>query len=205
VSSPKDVSASRPATPRRAGALQSAARAVRYRLLIPLFRSPHPPEFTARGVAVGVFWGLTPLVGAQTALMGTQWLIARRLGWGFSLLQAFAWSWVSNVFTMLPLYYLFYATGMALLGSASEAAGYEKFVMLWQQAADAGNSGGLLTQLALVVRVLGLPAFVGCLPWALGGSWIAYAWSYRIVERRQRRRLAREKASGEPVAGSPAA
>lgn len=193
------------ATPaRRAGALAAAARTVRYRLLIPLFRSPHPPEYTARGVAVGMFWGLTPLVGAQSFVIGGLWLVARRLRWEFSLLQGLAWTWVSNVFTMLPLYYLFYLTGMFLLGDAHEAAGYHAFLALWQRTAEGEPERRFLAQVLSSVRVLGVPAALGCLPWAIGGAWLSYVWSYRIVERRQRRRAMRSRTSPPGAPPRPA-
>jgi uncharacterized protein len=184
-----------PAEPRRdGGLLASAARAFRYRLLIPLFRSPHPPEYTARGVATGVFWGLTPLVGIQSIIIGVQWIIGRRLRWEFSLIQGLAWTWVSNVFTMLPLYYLFYVTGMLLLGGHEDAIGYHAFLALWRKAAPGEVEQHLLAQIVGSMRVLGLPLFIGCLPWAPLGAWVSYAWSYRIVDRRRRRRRERERA-----------
>jgi uncharacterized protein len=185
--------------------LTSAARAIRYRLIIPLFRSPHPPEYTARGIAVGVFWGFTPLVGAQSLIIAGLWLAARRLRWEFSLLQGLAWSWVSNVFTMLPLYYLFYLTGMLLLGDAQEAAGYHAFLTLWQRASEGEPEPHFLRQVVLSFRVLGVPALLGCLPWAIGGGWIAYAWSLRIATRRQRKRLAREQEAAKRAGAAPPA
>ncbi|MDP1570152.1 MAG: DUF2062 domain-containing protein [Vicinamibacterales bacterium] len=193
MSSSKFASEDRPGPARRGGALTALARVIRYRLIIPLFRSPHPPEFTARGVAVGVFWGLTPLVGAQSFVIAGLWMVARRIGWEFSLLQGLAWTWISNVFTMLPLYYLFYLTGMLMLGDADQAAGYRAFLALWQRATEAADHG-FLTRVMLSVRVLGVPALLGCLPWAVAGAWVSYAWSYRIAERRQRKRAAREAA-----------
>jgi len=184
----------RPVAARRVGMWATLTRTIRYRLLIPLFRSPHPPEFTARGVAIGVFWGLTPFVGGQSFIIAGQWFLARQLQWHFSLLQGLAWIWISNVFTMLPLYYLFYVTGMLLLGEAHEAAGYDAFLALWRKAAEGGPEMHVLKRVLLSLKVLGLPALIGCIPWALGGAWAGYAWSYRIVARRQRKRAAREQA-----------
>lgn len=204
MSSSKFESPGRPTSARRAGALASAARAFRYRVIVPLFRSPHPPEYTARGVAIGMFWGLTPLVGTQSVIVGALWVVARRLRWEFSLIQGLAWTWISNVFTMLPMYYLFYLTGMFLLGDAHEATGYRAFLALWQRGAGADESVGLLGQLLGTVRVLGVPAAIGCLPWAIGGAWLSYAWSYRIVERRRQRRAMRAGASAQGVRTSPA-
>lgn len=184
--------------------LTSLARTIRYRLIIPLFRSPHPPEYTARGIAVGVFWGFTPLVGVQSFIVASVWLLARRLRWEFSLLQGLAWTFVSNVFTMLPLYYVFYLTGMLLLGDAHEAAGYGAFLALWRHAAEDGPEPHLFRQVVSSFRVLGVPALIGCLPWAIGCAWLAYEWSYRIAARRQRKRLARERQAAARAQAGPA-
>ena len=40
---------------------------IRRRLIIPLFRSPHPPEYTARGVLIGLFVALTPTINTINA------------------------------------------------------------------------------------------------------------------------------------------
>jgi len=48
--------------------MENMRRLLRLKLLIPLRRSPHSPEYAARGVAVGMFWALTPLVGIQMYL-----------------------------------------------------------------------------------------------------------------------------------------
>lgn len=67
-------------------------------------------EFMARGVAVGLFVGLTPTVGFQTLLMIVGCMIARG-----NFLAAFVVSWVSNPFTMGPLYWGFHILGETLL------------------------------------------------------------------------------------------
>ena len=92
-SAASDLSAPRPAVSlvkiqavrsrRPRGWWASMRRMVRYRLVIPVFRSAQSPEFTARGVANGVFWGLTPTVGLQTLeILGT-WFVARPARPGF--------------------------------------------------------------------------------------------------------------------------
>ena len=43
--------------------MENMNRLLHLKLLIPLRRSPHSSEYAARGVAVGMFWALTPLVG----------------------------------------------------------------------------------------------------------------------------------------------
>ena len=40
-------------------------RLLKMKLVIPVLRSTLPPEVKAMGVAVGLFWAMTPLVGIQ--------------------------------------------------------------------------------------------------------------------------------------------
>jgi len=68
-------------------------------------------ERVARGVAVGLFVGLTPTVGVQTLLMLIGCLLLR----GY-FPAAFLVSWISNPFTMLPLYWLFNWIGEFIFG-----------------------------------------------------------------------------------------
>ena len=115
--------------------LDGLGRLVRYRIIIPLKRSRHPPEHTARGVMVGLVWGFTPTVGIQMPLVFVTWLVARRLfKWDFSVIIGMAWTWITNVVTMGPMYYAFYLTGQVLLGRGGEATGYSAFRELWDGA-----------------------------------------------------------------------
>ena len=171
-------------------------RLVRYKLLIPVFRSPHPPEFTARGVANGVFWGVTPFMGLQTALMVATWFVMRSVfRKDSSLLQALIWCWVNNPITILPMYYVFFVAGAWLIGRSETVAGYDAFVAIW----DASQAEA--TWLASVVhlaREVGLAIAIGCLPFASLGSWLSYRWALKVV-RARRRRLTAYRAPGVPL------
>lgn len=164
--------------------MRALLRALRYRLLIPLMRSTHSPEYTARGVANGVFWGLTPTVGLQTLEITGTWLVARKLlGKDSSLLQAYIWVWVNNPVTMVPMYFLFYLTGLFLLGDLSRSAGYDGFVRLWITAAALDWWDGFL----VIVRAIGAPLFLGAIPYAVIGTALTYRWALAIVRRRRQR------------------
>jgi uncharacterized protein (DUF2062 family) len=65
----------------------------------------------ARGVAVGLFVGLTPTVGIQTVLLLCACLLLRA-----NFPVAFIASWVSNPLTMGPLYVAYAVIGETLLG-----------------------------------------------------------------------------------------
>ncbi len=80
-------------------------RMVRYRLVTPLQRSRHPPDYVARGVSAGLFWAMTPTIGIQMPMVLLHWLMVRKIGrWDFNLIHAWAWTWVNNVATVLPVY-----------------------------------------------------------------------------------------------------
>jgi uncharacterized protein len=170
---------------RSLGTLAAISRVLRFRLLIPVLRSPHSPEYTARGVAIGVFWGLTPTLGLQTIEILFTWLISKRLfGRDASLLQAMIWVWVNNPLTMVPLFYLFYLTGLIFLGELLSAPGYGGFVALWDSRTA---SAGVIERTVAVARALGVPTLIGSLPWAALGAWVSYRWALGVVRQRRRR------------------
>jgi uncharacterized protein (DUF2062 family) len=158
---------------------------IRYRLVIPVIRSPHPPEYTARGVALGVFWGVTPFMGLQTLLMVGSWQLLKRVFHkDTSLVQALIWAWVNNPLTMLPMYYLFYVTGLWLTGTSGSVGGYDAFIALWEQS---GREPTFVARVTLIARQVGIALSVGCLPWALAGSWASYRWALSVTRSRRRR------------------
>lgn len=193
-------------SPSRTGArnagLNGLRRLIHYRIVIPLKRSRHGPEHTARGTLVGLVWAFTPTVGIQMVLVLATWVVTRRLfGWDFNVFVAMAWTWVTNVVTLVPVYYVLFLTGQLMMGHWDDLAGYGKFVELWQGSFQAG---GMLDWMAVyftaVVRDWGLPMLVGSVPWALATGGIGYVWSLRFVIRhraaRERRRRARATARG---------
>jgi uncharacterized protein (DUF2062 family) len=137
-----------------------------------VFRSRHGPAHTARGVANGVFWGLTPTIGLQTIEILATWVILKRvLGRDSSLVQAMVWVWINNPLTVVPMYYVFYLTGLWLTGRKGLAVDYGDFSI----------SGLSLTD-------VGVPLLVGCLPYAATGAFLSYRWALGVVRRRQLRR-----------------
>lgn len=179
---------------------QRLARLAHHRLVVPIKRSPHPPEHTARAVMVGLFWAMTPLIGIQMYLVFLTWLVARRSQkLEFGLIISLAWTWVTNVFTMWPIYYVFYVTGRLLLGSPDEMPGYESFIQHWQGAISNGDGffETLLVHVKLIAHEKGLPLAVGCLPYAVLSAWLGYRWSLQYVIRRRAAKIrARRRAAG---------
>lgn len=175
---------------RARGRLERLWRFIRYRLIIPVVRSPHPPEYTARGVANGVLWGMTPLMGLQTLLiLGTWAALHRVLRRDSSLVQALIWAWVNNPLTMVPMYYAYFVTGAWLTGSSDIMGGYAAFVSM------VNASEAEPTWFARGIRLgrdVGVAVTVGCIPYTIACSWISYRWALKVVIAR-RRRIARRR------------
>ncbi|MED5519599.1 MAG: DUF2062 domain-containing protein, partial [Pseudomonadota bacterium] len=82
-------------------------RLLRYRLIVPILRGRKASQFTARGAAVGLAVAMTPTVGVQMIFCAGLWMLLRAIkpAWGFNLIVACAWTWITNVFTVGPFYY----------------------------------------------------------------------------------------------------
>jgi len=63
-----------------------------------------------RGVAIGLFWGFIPMPMQMLAVMATTPLLR------FNVPIAISMVWLSNPFTMPPMYYMEYLTGNLILG-----------------------------------------------------------------------------------------
>lgn len=136
----------------------------------------------ARGVAVGIFVGLTPTVGVQTLLMLGGCLLVRG-----NFPAAFVASWVSNPVTIAPLYFAFRVLGETL------------FRPLFSPFLDGSD---LVEQAALETLYIGL----GSLPVAIAGAGAGYllflgAWLVWARRRHARRRRPRTE-SPRPRAGA---
>jgi uncharacterized protein (DUF2062 family) len=177
-------------------------RLFRFRLIVPILRSRHSPEHTARGVMVGLICACLPSPVGQMGIAVAVWIVARRLfKWDFSLIQGVAWTWLTNVFTAAPCYYTFFLTGQIMLGRWDDLGGYESFVDTFTTTMS--SETGFLEAMAAVGKLIvlewGFAMWVGALPWAALLGWIGYRLSLRFVTayrlaraRRMARRLARD-------------
>jgi uncharacterized protein (DUF2062 family) len=165
------------------------SRLTRLRLVIPLKRGQMPPEYIARGVAVGLAIAFTPTVGVQLIAVFAIWGLSRSLPprFHFHVVPAFAWVWVTNLFTIGPIYYGFLLTGQAMLGRFDElgSVGLHAFSARLTElvSADTGFFEGLWEGTVALFDIWGLPLFLGSIPWAIGTAWLGYFWSIRFVTR----------------------
>jgi uncharacterized protein (DUF2062 family) len=182
---------------RKNGWVNGLIRLIRYRLHIPMKRSPQPVHHVARGVMVGCVWACTPLFGLHMAGSFLTWLVGSRLfRWDFSLINALAWTWTTNVFTVVPAYYVFYLTGQAMLGrftKGQEAGQGFDAIAAQITSENAGAWDAIVIWFESLVSNVGLPLAVGWIPWGILFGWLAYRLSYRCVTR-HRERKARRKA-----------
>ena len=168
-------------------AWQKFMRLIRYRLIVPILRTRHAPEYTARGVFVGIAFGLTPTVGIQIGIVMVLWGIVRSMlpRWNFNLIAALAWVWLSNVFTMVPLYFGFLVTGRMMMGHSESLPSYETFTKELTSTFEVEADGltGFWQQTVNLFDLYGTPMLVGCIPWAFISGWIGYVWPAKYLRR----------------------
>ncbi len=167
------------------------SRPVRYKLIIPLKRSRHSPEHTARGVMVGIFWAMTPFFGIQMALVLGTWLFTNKFfRWDFSLINGLAWTWVTNVFTLLPAFYLFFITGNLMLGAEESISSYQQFAEVWKNSFNSPDGGweAVTHWFETMINGWGLPMLLGSIPLSIFSAWMAYVLSLKFVSKYQERR-----------------
>ena len=160
--------------------LKKPRRAARYYYL-KLLRLQGDPETLARGVAIGIFVGITPTLPLHTVLT----LFCAYLLGGNSIAALIAAVLISNPLTLLPQYYLCWKIGNWLLpGRLSWHKIQEVMAMIH---ADAGFSESLRTLGHLgyeAVSVLMVGGIIMALPTAL----IAYPLSRQMFATIRRKR-----------------
>ncbi|MBF0214251.1 MAG: DUF2062 domain-containing protein [Magnetococcales bacterium] len=163
----------------------------RRRLISPMLRGHHEPDYYARGSAVGLFLTFTPTVGAQIPLALAIWSVTRLLWprWDFHIGVASAWTLLTSVPTIPPVYYIFILTGRILLGRWEELNDFTLFSdALHGMQTGSGWWESLWLELLQMWDLFGLPLFVGSLPWGIGTGWIGYLWTLRLIHRHRQKR-----------------
>lgn len=124
------------------------------------------PHSIALGVAIGMFVGLTPTVGAQMIIVVVLAMLTRTL-FNFNRVAALLTVYVSNPLTMVPLYWFNYEVGTWFVGGDftreqfAKVLEYDGLEQWWQ------------TVVALFVGV-GEPLLIGSAVVATTGGLISY-------------------------------
>ena len=171
--------------------LENFKRVLKMKLIVPMMRLNLPPEVKAMGVAVGLFWAMTPLVGIQMWIVFMTWVFFRRvLHIDFSLVLGIAYTWVTNVFTMIPVYYIFYVTGQIMRGNFNEISGYSHLAGIVRETfmGDLSFVDKWLLLFKILLKDWGVSMAVGCLPWAIISAIVGYYLTMKFEKYRLERR-----------------
>lgn len=148
---------------------------------VPLKSEVHPPWFDARGVGIGLFVGLAVPISGQVVSLGLLRLIFK-----FNSVLAFAFTWVNNPITMLPLYYGYYCLGSLMLAKPLVMS-LEDFRCLMHPIV----SGGYVWESVRLFLYLGGDLlerwFVGALFVGVVVGVIGYVAGYRVCRKRCKR------------------
>lgn len=133
---------------------------------------------------VGLIIACLPVPIGQMAIAFSVWVVARRLfSWHFSVVQGVGWTLVTNIFTSLPCFYVFFLTGQVLLGRWDDLSGYQSFVETFTAAI--ASETGLLDTLRALGKVVALEwvlaMWVGAVPWAVLLGWLGYRLALRFA------------------------
>ncbi len=166
------------------------------KLIIPLLRAPHSAEYKAKGVGVGLAWAMTPLVGIQMWLVFMTWIIAKKVfRWHFSLALGIAWTWVTNVFTLPPVYYLFYVTGQLLRGNFNSIGGYQNLKEIIEKTflSDLSFMDQWLLFFKLLLQDWGISMMIGCIPFSVLFGVLGYRMTLSFEQKRLKRKLLKQR------------
>ncbi len=177
----------------KCGVFAALYRYFYYKVIIPIKRERRGPEYIARGTAVGIFFGLTPMVWQMNMVL-IFWVVMKYFKWNFSLPIGLAWTWISNTVTNIPLLYLYYITGRFMLGNPDHG-GYDSFMSYF--------AGGILEGMKIIVKKWGGSILLGSIVYMTAGAAIGYIISYRYAkyrrnkkdEKNERRRRAKRAGS----------
>jgi len=142
------------------------------------------PRAIALGVAIGVFIAMTPTVGVQLIAAALICTLVRA-----NRIAACLLVFISNPFTMLPIYWIDYWLGAHLTSTTRMTRA--DFDALWQRILDAGMIGGIREGFHTLVGDLGPPMMIGGVILGLALAVPSYPLTYRAIRLHRRRREAR--------------
>lgn len=146
------------------------------KLIRPMSRSYTNPNYLARSCAVGMGLAFSPFPGQMPVVLAI-WVVARKFKWRFSLMISLAWTFISNVFTNLPLFYLYYRTGDYLRGG-SEVLSYQGLKMMFTDGFWLGLKG--------MATELGCDILLGSFLFMIIFAFVGYFLGYYLATRHKK-------------------
>lgn len=146
------------------------------KLIRPMKRQYKDPRYLARATAIGMGLAFAPFPG-QVPVVAAIWVLARKLKWRFSLIVSLAWTFISNVFTNLPLFYLYYLTGSFLRGN---------YVVLSYENIHSMFDAGLFSGIKDMATELGMSIVLGSLLFMVVFGTAGYFFGYWCGMRNKR-------------------
>lgn len=150
------------------------------------------PE-VARGAAIGIFLGLTPLVGVQMYMTGITWLVCRYVfRFHFNATIAVAMVWITNPITTPPIYYLYLITGQlvqSLLGHEVIPITYAAFqhqLNLLTHGANLGFFEYIFYATWVLMENYGWPLVMGSMIYAIPFSLITHPATIKFLGKYRR-------------------
>jgi len=159
------------------------------KLIIPMKKERNNPQYSAWGTAVGLFCGFTPVVGQMNIVL-LIWLVARFFKFHFSLPIGIAWTWISNSFTNIPLFYLYYITGSFIMGQ--EIGGYSEFIGFFEN----GIMEGVKQIFIFWGKPILLGSFILMIFFSVTGYFISYRYACRLRDKHAARKMQNRNLEG---------
>lgn len=133
------------------------------------------PHSIALGAAIGMFVGMTPTVGIQMLIVLFVAFLARPF-FSFNRIAAVLTVYVTNPFTIIPIYWFNYQVGTVFVPSSVT---YEDFVAVVQF----DRKGDWLSRAMSLISELGSPLLIGCLVVATLCSLLTYPSMRWLIRR----------------------
>jgi hypothetical protein len=142
------------------------------------------PHRIALGSGIGLFFAVQPFVGSQMLVSAIACKIARG-----SVVASLPWTWLTNPFTVAPIYYAAYRLG-ALFFPSGTLVTYARVRELGEKAVGQSWYDNLAKGWAMLVDIA-LPLQLGCALIGLIIGVIGFLLVRKVVNALQARRLSR--------------
>lgn len=163
------------------GFFQPIIRFIHYKIIVPIQREKRGPVYIARGTAIGLFFGFSPMIWQMNFVL-LAWVIGRFFKWNFSLPIGLALTWVSNTVTNIPLLYLYYIIGN-FLTNGGKPGGYKTFVAFFND--------GIWNGIKLLAKDWGISILIGSAIMMVTSAVAGYFISYRYAKMREKQKEAK--------------